>query len=251
EVAVGEEDVVDLQDLLEPQHGGDRAAVHAQLPVHEKTRRAVLGQLTAVAAEDAQVHQVSPNRSFISRNSRYFCILARSGTTTPSGWSRTMRALAIWSSACCTASTERPMRPCRSAAFREMSFPCGVSRPRFAEERRKWTTRLAGSLSSRFSICSSASCRRSESFLIRRTAISTLPRIIASKVRGSMTRSLPCSAITAPAERGLLFRIAISPKNSPAPRVARIFSVSRTFLVMFTLPDWTTNISRPGSPSRN
>src|SRR6267378_2184790 len=123
EMAVGEEDVVDLQDLVEPQDGGDRAAVHAQLPVDEEAGRAVLGQLSAVAAEDAQLHQVSPNRSFISRNSRYFCILPRSGTTTPSGWSRMMRALAILSSAACTASTERPMRPCSSAALMETSFP--------------------------------------------------------------------------------------------------------------------------------
>src|SRR5437016_3732735 len=111
--------------------------------------------------------------------------------------------------------------------------------------------RLLGSRSSRFSICSSASCKRSESFLIRRTAISTLPRIIASNVFGSITRSLASSATTAPAERGLLFRMLISPKNSPAPKVARIFSVSRTVLVMFTLPAWTTYISLPGSPSRN
>ena len=38
----------------------------------------------------------------------------------------------------------------------------------------------------------------------------------------------------------------ISPKNSPAPKVARIFSVSRTVLVMFTFPAWTTYISLPG-----
>src|SRR5205823_9623906 len=152
EVAVREEDVVDLQDLLEAQHGGDGAAVHAQLPVDEETRRAMLGKLSAVAAEDAQLHQVSPNRSFISRNSRYFCILPTSGTITPSGTTLMMRALPILSSARCTSSSDSPMRPCSSAALTEMSFPCGVSRARLAFDKRKCTTRLAGSRKSRFSI---------------------------------------------------------------------------------------------------
>ena len=68
-------------------------------------------------------------------------------------------------------------------------------------------------------------------------AISALPRIMLSKVLGSITSSRASSATVAVALRGLLEMIAISPKNSPGPRVARIFSTSRTFFEMAIFPD--------------
>ena len=81
-------------------------------------------------------------------------------------------------------------------------------------------------------------------------AISALPRIIASNVFASMTSSFEASAQVAVAERGLLFRIDISPTNSPAPSEARIFSTSPTCFEIVIRPCWTTYISLPGSPSR-
>ena len=83
-----------------------------------------------------------------------------------------------------------------------------------------------------------------------RTAISALDRIMVSKVLASITSSRQSSAQMAVALRGLLLRMAISPRNSPGPRRERIFSTSPTRLVMVTLPALTTNISRPSSPSR-
>ena len=65
-----------------------------------------------------------------------------------------------------------------------------------------------------------------------------------------MTRSFESSAQVAVAERGRLFRIDISPRNSPGPIDERIFSTSPTFFETVTRPCWTTYISLPGSPSR-
>src|SRR5262245_58627750 len=64
-----------------------------------------------------------------------------------------------------------------------------------------------------------------------------------------MTRRRAGSSTVAVAFRGRLEMSAISPKNSPGPSVARVFTVSRTVLVMTTLPAWRTNISFPVSPS--
>ena len=130
-------------------------------------------------------------------------------------------------------------------------MPSSMGRPRVWQAWRTWwTTRLAGSARSRFSICASASESRSASFLIIRTAISELPRIIPSKVLGSMTRSLASSATVAVAFRGLLEMIAISPKNSPGPERGEDLLHVPHLLVMATFPAWRTNISLPGSPSR-
>ena len=83
-----------------------------------------------------------------------------------------------------------------------------------------------------------------------RTAISALPRTMASKVLASTTSRRQSSTQVAVAERGAPFRIDISPKNSPCPRVERTFSTAPTRAEMETLPRLTTNISPPGSPSR-
>ena len=83
-----------------------------------------------------------------------------------------------------------------------------------------------------------------------RTAISPLPRSMASKVLGSITKSCESESTVAVAERGLLVMIDISPKNSPGPSVLNCFSTSRTVLEIATSPERITNISRPSSPSR-
>src|SRR3954464_7382471 len=59
EMAVREEDVVDPQDLVELQGRSDRARVHAQRAVDEETGGLVPGELSAVTAEDANLHVAS------------------------------------------------------------------------------------------------------------------------------------------------------------------------------------------------
>src|SRR5439155_25281199 len=61
EMRMGEEDVVDLEDVVELQGGGDRPAVDGQLLLDEESGGAVSGKLAAVAPEDLDAHQ-SPSR---------------------------------------------------------------------------------------------------------------------------------------------------------------------------------------------
>src|SRR5437762_5379613 len=58
---MGEEDVVDLEDVVELQGGGDRPAIDGQLLLDEESGGAVSGKLAAVAPEDLDAHQ-SPSR---------------------------------------------------------------------------------------------------------------------------------------------------------------------------------------------
>jgi hypothetical protein len=86
---------------------------------------------------------------------------------------------------------------------------------------------------------------------IIRTAISVLPRIIASKVRASITSRRDGRRTTAVAERGRWLISAISPKNSPAGSTASTRSTSPMVRRISTSPDWITYMKSPGSPSRN
>ncbi|MCZ7685155.1 MAG: hypothetical protein M5U28_42850 [Sandaracinaceae bacterium] len=67
EVGVAHQHRLDPPLLLQREHAGDRARVERHAPVEEEARRLVLRSLAAVAPEDAQLHQASPNFSRISR----------------------------------------------------------------------------------------------------------------------------------------------------------------------------------------
>jgi len=56
EMAVRQEDVVDPQDLVELQAGGDRPRVDAQSIAEQEAGGLVSGELAAVTAEDADPH---------------------------------------------------------------------------------------------------------------------------------------------------------------------------------------------------
>ena len=56
EVAVGQEDVVDPQDLVQLERGGDRPRIDAERLVEQETGRLVSGQLAAMTAENADFH---------------------------------------------------------------------------------------------------------------------------------------------------------------------------------------------------
>ncbi len=101
------------------------------------------------------------------------------------------------------------------------------------------------------SICFVVSRRRSEYFRSMRTAISGLLLIMSPKRSLPMTMRSPSSSISAPAERGMRSRIAISPKKSPFSRTARVVSPWGTRFLMATFPDWMMYISSPSSPSLN
>jgi hypothetical protein len=70
-------------------------------------------------------------------------------------------------------------------------------------------------------------------------------------MRPSITSSRDGARVTAVAERGRPFRIAISPKKSPVVSTARTCSVSPTLRRISTCPDSTTYICPPGCPSSN
>ena len=56
EVAMSQEDVVDPQDLVELEGGGDCPRVDAEGFVEQEAGRLVPGQLAAMTAEDADLH---------------------------------------------------------------------------------------------------------------------------------------------------------------------------------------------------
>jgi hypothetical protein len=82
-----------------------------------------------------------------------------------------------------------------------------------------------------------------------RTAISGVFLIMSPKTSPPMTTRSPSSTISAAAERGILSRMAISPKKSPFSSTARVTSPWGTRFLMATRPERMMNISSPSSPS--
>ena len=84
-----------------------------------------------------------------------------------------------------------------------------------------------------------------------RTAISLLRRTTVANAPCATSIRSASSTTVAPADRGNPSSNAISPKNSPAPSIASVISLSPILLDMFTLPERITYMVCPRSPSRN
>src|SRR3990172_6632551 len=142
EVRVREQDVVDPEQLFQRERGGERAGVDGEAVVDEEARRPARAQLTAPAAEDAELQLRSPAGAFVWRKSWSWRSLPMSAMRIPrllGERSRALCSLAMTSSAAAGA-TPTSIGSC-SGESGSSTWPAGWPLLSAAATS-QWTTRL-------------------------------------------------------------------------------------------------------------